>query len=99
MHIILNVVWIIGESYIENLTEYLWFIGSRPAGMLCYTNSYFMNFPIYFPRCDGRKLDELRNISCNAGILPPLHGSAEFQRGQTQVMKSYFLQACLLHSC
>ncbi|KAK0098186.1 hypothetical protein PV326_010620 [Microctonus aethiopoides] len=37
-------------------------------------------------RCDGRKLNELRNIKCEAGLFSPLHGSALFQRGQTQVL-------------
>ncbi|KAG8238639.1 hypothetical protein J437_LFUL018238 [Ladona fulva] len=36
-------------------------------------------------RCDGRKLDQLRNISCEVDLYKPLHGSALFQRGQTQV--------------
>ncbi len=37
-------------------------------------------------RPDGRKLDELRNIEATAGILPRVHGSGLFTRGQTQVM-------------
>ncbi|CAH2241699.1 jg26996 [Pararge aegeria aegeria] len=37
-------------------------------------------------RCDGRELDELRKISCEVGLYEPLHGSALFQRGQTQVL-------------
>lgn len=40
---------------------------------------------IFIYRCDGRKLDELRNISCEVDLYKPLHGSALFQRGQTQV--------------
>lgn len=36
-------------------------------------------------RCDGRTFDELRNISCKVNMHKPLHGSALFQRGQTQV--------------
>lgn len=36
-------------------------------------------------RCDGRELTALRNISCNVDLFKPLHGSALFQRGQTQV--------------
>ncbi|XP_071453678.1 polyribonucleotide nucleotidyltransferase 1, mitochondrial [Hetaerina americana] len=36
-------------------------------------------------RCDGRQLDQLRNISCEVDLYKPLHGSALFQRGQTQV--------------
>ncbi|KAK2581723.1 hypothetical protein KPH14_002207 [Odynerus spinipes] len=37
-------------------------------------------------RCDGRNLDELRKISCQVDLFKPLHGSALFQRGQTQVL-------------
>ncbi|MEI8281500.1 MAG: polyribonucleotide nucleotidyltransferase, partial [Armatimonadota bacterium] len=37
-------------------------------------------------RPDGRKLDELRHIEAVAGILPRVHGSGLFTRGQTQVM-------------
>ncbi|XP_014094540.3 polyribonucleotide nucleotidyltransferase 1, mitochondrial [Bactrocera oleae] len=36
-------------------------------------------------RCDGRDYDSLRNISCQVDLYKPLHGSALFQRGQTQV--------------
>ena len=35
-------------------------------------------------RTDGRKYDEIRAITCEAGILPRTHGSALFTRGQTQ---------------
>lgn len=35
-------------------------------------------------RADGRNLQEVRNIECQAGILPRVHGSALFQRGETQ---------------
>ncbi len=37
-------------------------------------------------RVDGRKLDEIRQITLDVGILPRTHGSATFQRGQTQVL-------------
>lgn len=37
-------------------------------------------------RCDGRGLDEIRDISCEVDLYKPLHGSALFQRGQTQVL-------------
>ncbi|EFA06447.1 polyribonucleotide nucleotidyltransferase 1, mitochondrial isoform X1 [Tribolium castaneum] len=36
-------------------------------------------------RCDGRDYDQLRNIECKVNLYKPLHGSAMFQRGQTQV--------------
>ena len=37
-------------------------------------------------RVDGRKLDEIRPLSCEVGVLPRVHGSALFTRGQTQVL-------------
>ena len=37
-------------------------------------------------RVDGRKLDEIRQVSCEVGILPRPHGSGLFTRGQTQVL-------------
>ena len=37
-------------------------------------------------RPDGRKIDEIRPLSCEVGLLPRVHGSALFTRGQTQVM-------------
>ena len=37
-------------------------------------------------RPDGRAIDEIRPLSCEVGILPRVHGSAVFTRGQTQVM-------------
>ncbi len=35
-------------------------------------------------RADGRKLDQLRDISLELGVLPRTHGSALFKRGLTQ---------------
>lgn len=35
-------------------------------------------------RADGRKLDEIRPLDIQVGVLPRVHGSAIFQRGQTQ---------------
>jgi polyribonucleotide nucleotidyltransferase len=37
-------------------------------------------------RADGRKLDQIRPLSAEVAILPRVHGSALFQRGQTQVL-------------
>ncbi len=44
-------------------------------------------------RIDGRKLDEIRPISCSAGVLPRVHGSALFARGETQVLSIVTLGA------
>ncbi len=37
-------------------------------------------------RPDGRKSDELRELSAEVGILPRTHGTGLFQRGQTQAL-------------
>jgi polyribonucleotide nucleotidyltransferase len=37
-------------------------------------------------RMDGRGLLDIRPISCEVGLLPRTHGSALFNRGETQVM-------------
>jgi polyribonucleotide nucleotidyltransferase len=39
-------------------------------------------------RIDGRKLDEVRHIEIELGILPAAHGSALFTRGETQAIVS-----------
>ncbi len=37
-------------------------------------------------RPDGRKIDEIRPISCQVSVLPRTHGSAIFNRGDTQAL-------------
>ncbi len=37
-------------------------------------------------RVDGRSMDEIRPLAAEVGILPRVHGSGLFTRGQTQVM-------------
>ena len=37
-------------------------------------------------RVDGRKSTDIRSIWCEAGLLPRVHGSAVFTRGETQVL-------------
>lgn len=37
-------------------------------------------------RIDGRKVDEVRELTCETSVLPRAHGSAIFQRGQTQAL-------------
>ena len=37
-------------------------------------------------RIDGRSFSDIRDISCEVGILPRTHGSALFTRGETQVL-------------
>jgi polyribonucleotide nucleotidyltransferase len=42
-------------------------------------------------RLDGRKLDEIRGIWAETDLLPTVHGSALFQRGETQALASITL--------
>ncbi|MFN7182005.1 MAG: polyribonucleotide nucleotidyltransferase, partial [Planctomycetota bacterium] len=42
-------------------------------------------------RFDGRELDELREITCEVGLLPRVHGSALFNRGETQALATVTL--------
>ena len=50
-------------------------------------------------RIDGRKLDEVRPIVSEAGLLPRTHGSALFTRGETQALCVATLgTSCLLYT-
>ncbi|MEX0704835.1 MAG: polyribonucleotide nucleotidyltransferase [Planctomycetales bacterium] len=42
-------------------------------------------------RLDGRKPHELRSVSCGVGVIPRVHGSALFTRGETQSLASVTL--------
>lgn len=42
-------------------------------------------------RLDGRKTDEIRQISCEVDFLPATHGSALFTRGETQSLTTVTL--------
>jgi polyribonucleotide nucleotidyltransferase len=42
-------------------------------------------------RIDGRRFDEIRPISCEAALLPRVHGSGLFTRGETQVLAAMTL--------
>ncbi|MEI7942313.1 MAG: polyribonucleotide nucleotidyltransferase [Candidatus Riflemargulisbacteria bacterium] len=44
-------------------------------------------------RADGRKLDEIREITCEINVLPRVHGSALFTRGETQSLGTVTLGA------
>ena len=37
-------------------------------------------------RVDGRKMDQIRPLAAEVGVLPRVHGSGMFTRGQTQVL-------------
>lgn len=44
-------------------------------------------------RVDGRAIDEIRPLTAEVGVLPRIHGSGLFQRGETQVLSVVTLGA------
>ncbi len=44
-------------------------------------------------RPDGRKLNEIRSLNCETAVLPCVHGSGLFQRGDTQALSVLTLGA------
>lgn len=42
-------------------------------------------------RLDGRKYDEVREMGCEVGLLPRVHGSGLFTRGLTQILSTVTL--------
>ena len=42
-------------------------------------------------RPDGRDFDEIRKLTCEVGLLPRVHGSALFTRGETQALATLTL--------
>jgi len=61
---------------------------SEIADALYYLNKEVMRAKILNEgiRPDGRKVNEIRPIWCDVGVLPRTHGSAIFTRGQTQAL-------------
>lgn len=70
--------------------EYVIFVISNTA-----LHTYFF----YYHRCDGRDLTSLRNINCEVDMYKILHGSALFQRGQTQVIDAKSCNYLLIQDC
>ncbi len=44
-------------------------------------------------RCDGRAIDEIRDLSAEVALLPRVHGSGLFSRGETQILSTVTLGA------
>ncbi|MBQ3879053.1 MAG: polyribonucleotide nucleotidyltransferase, partial [Oscillospiraceae bacterium] len=53
--------------------------------------SVVRNWLLAGKRVDGRALDEVRPLAAEVGVLPRVHGSGLFTRGQTQVLTSVTL--------
>ena len=69
---------------VSNKLVYLSEFDDQLVGWLVYLNC--LSNVALVARCDGRKLTDIRPISCDVDLYRPLHGSALFQRGQTQVV-------------
>lgn len=70
-----------GEEEIENLKEIAEQVFEEYCDKVVHKNILEKDM-----RPDGRKLDEIRKITCQVGILPRTHGSALFTRGETQAL-------------
>src|SRR2546430_12277715 len=49
-------------------------------------------------RPDGRAFDKIRQITCEVGLLPRVHGSALFTRGETQALATLDRKSTRLNS-
>ena len=58
----------------------------KRAGEAIYKEIVRKKIAIDKNRPDGRDPEEIRPIECEVGVSPRTHGSALFQRGQTQIM-------------
>ncbi|MCB1160276.1 MAG: polyribonucleotide nucleotidyltransferase, partial [Leptospiraceae bacterium] len=65
----------VSEEELKDVKNYLHEIEAEVVRDLIFTEGL---------RADGRKLDEIRQITCELDVLPSAHGSAVFTRGQTQ---------------
>lgn len=79
----------IAESYVEKFGEEALVENKQQLGEAIYKlEKKCVRDMIFYEhkRVDGRKLDEIRPLSCEIDLLPRTHGSALFTRGQTQVL-------------
>ena len=76
------------EETVTTLAEQFPGRESEIADALYYLNKEVMRKKILEEgiRPDGRKVTEIRPIWCEVGVLPRVHGSAIFTRGQTQAL-------------
>lgn len=72
------------DHFAEIYPDNLWDVGEVLYSMKKeYVRNRITNESI---RPDGRKLEDIRDIWCEVGLLPRVHGSAVFTRGQTQAL-------------
>ncbi len=83
------------SSLKKELTEYLEQNYPEEEDKIEYANNYLdqevdrlihENIIKYEKRPDGRKIDEVRDVSCETAVLPRSHGSGLFCRGKTKAL-------------
>jgi len=79
---------LVSEKYSEEQTKYALNLLEKEVDKLVHENILGKE-----KRPDGRKLDELRELHCEAGILPRTHGSGIFCRGETKALSILTLGA------
>ena len=57
----------------------------------CARNYFRDDILIHHRRPDARAFDQIRQITCEVGMLPRVHGSALFTRGETQALATVTL--------
>jgi polyribonucleotide nucleotidyltransferase len=75
-----DLIEVIGGKYPERLKEILTLYEKE---LKAFVRTQILDKGV---RPDGRKLTEVRPITCEVGLLPRTHGSGLFTRGQTQVL-------------
>ncbi|MDR1366525.1 MAG: polyribonucleotide nucleotidyltransferase [Puniceicoccales bacterium] len=78
------VIAAIGENVYEEVSVYMAFEELQET-------LYRNNILGQGKRVDGRAIDEIRSLHCETNILPRVHGTALFQRGETQALVSLTL--------
>jgi polyribonucleotide nucleotidyltransferase len=61
------------------------------AAFYALENRVFRDLILEGKRLDGRQPGDLRGVSCQVGVLPKVHGSAVFTRGETQSLATVTL--------
>jgi polyribonucleotide nucleotidyltransferase len=77
---------ITAEYLPEGATELKYTAAEVAAAVAALRERIFREITLSGTRIDGRAPKELRAITCQVGVLPRTHGSAVFQRGETQGM-------------
>lgn len=68
-----------GEQYADKISDF-------PECLYLIQKHVVREWLLQKHRVDGRGMDEIRPLSAEVGLLPRVHGSGMFTRGQTQVL-------------